>query len=246
MAIFYIEYFFLDRRQRPVKYLTDNVVYYHNLLLSISSVFMFFGLLRFIVLLYLENGIYGLICGINETGDEPSTYIVNGVVFWCWIFYISKYYELLDIILVQLRGKYVSYLQIHHHIGVIFLVYLGLVYSHCLGWVVVLNNSFVHSIMYYYYAQTSIGRTPWWKKYLTQLQLGQFYLDFVLSCPFLFYLGDDNCKSSVIVWIYGSIFGASLIYLFLEFYNVAYRENVIDKVSTKENLRMTRRPRKSQ
>lgn len=32
-------------------------------------------------------------------------------------------------------------------------------------------NSFVHIIMYYYYAMTAVGYRIWWKRYITAIQL---------------------------------------------------------------------------
>lgn len=41
-------------------------------------------------------------------------------------------------------------------------------------WIFVVFNSFIHSIMYMYYALTSIGLHPPGKRYLTTLQISQF------------------------------------------------------------------------
>lgn len=44
-------------------------------------------------------------------------------------------------------------------------------------------NTLVHTIMYVYYLLSSIDpelkKSLWWKKYITQMQLAQFAIDFV-------------------------------------------------------------------
>src|SRR5699024_9591392 len=53
----------------------------------------------------------------------------------------------------------------------------------------VFMNSFIHFVMYSYYALAALGpamqRYLWWKRYLTQLQIGQFVLLFVHSVYFV-------------------------------------------------------------
>ncbi len=41
----------------------------------------------------------------------------------------------------------------------------------------ILSNLSVHTIMYYYFAMTAVGRDVWWKRHLTMLQILQFLVD---------------------------------------------------------------------
>ena len=42
------------------------------------------------------------------------------------------------------------------------------------GWIFVLFNSFIHTIMYFYYTLTCLGYRPTWKRILTTMQIVQF------------------------------------------------------------------------
>lgn len=42
------------------------------------------------------------------------------------------------------------------------------------GWIFVLFNSFIHTIMYFYYILTCLGYRPTWKRILTTMQIVQF------------------------------------------------------------------------
>lgn len=71
----------------------------------------------------------------------------NGLGALPWVFYLSKFYELLDTGLILMKGKEASFLQIFDHAGV--LVY-GCAMLHCMTpqiLIPLLVNSGVHSIM---------------------------------------------------------------------------------------------------
>jgi GNS1/SUR4 family. len=83
-------------------------------------------------------------------------------------------------------------------------------------------NSFVHVIMYTYYALAALGdqwqKYLWWKKYITTLQLLQFCIAFIHSSQLLF----TDCgypRWSVYFTLPNAIF---FYYLFSDFYNKAY------------------------
>lgn len=42
------------------------------------------------------------------------------------------------------------------------------------GWIFVVFNSFIHTIMYFYYTLTCLGYRPTWKRILTTMQIVQF------------------------------------------------------------------------
>ena len=42
------------------------------------------------------------------------------------------------------------------------------------GWIFVLFNSFIHTVMYFYYTLTCLGYRPSWKRILTTMQIVQF------------------------------------------------------------------------
>ncbi len=98
-----------------------------------------------------------------------------------WLFYVSKYYELFDTVILLLKGKPSSFLQTFHHSGSIISLWTMIVTRIPGMWVFVFLNSFIHTIMYIYYTLTCLGHQPSWKKMLTSMQISQFLVGNVLG-----------------------------------------------------------------
>lgn len=94
--------------------------------------------------------------------------------FYMWLFYVSKYYELVDTVILHLNRKRASFLQTYHHAGAIISTYLFAISNSHLGWIFVALNSIVHTIMYLYYAFTCVGIRFKYKYFITNLQITQF------------------------------------------------------------------------
>ena len=101
-------------------------------------------------------------------------------------FYLSKYYEFLDTFLLYLNGKSPIFLQKYHHIGAVLSWHLMYVYKVDMVWMATILNSLVHTVMYAYYlgCLLQIHQVRCIKKYITSMQLCQF---FVLYVNFYFY-----------------------------------------------------------
>ena len=97
-------------------------------------------------------------------------------------YYLSKYLDLIDtfIFVLTKKNSHVTFLHLYHHASV---PLTGLIYMkvnplipgiYYFG----IHNSFIHCLMYSYYAISSLGHWAkkylWWKKYLTMLQIIQF------------------------------------------------------------------------
>jgi hypothetical protein len=104
---------------------------------------------------------------------EKKTFAA-GVNFWVWNFYVSKYYELADTAILLIKGKPSSFLQTFHHSGSIIGMWVMTTTHAPAAWIFVLFNSFIHTIMYFYYTLTCLGYRPTWKKILTTMQIIQF------------------------------------------------------------------------
>jgi len=113
------------------------------------------------------------------------------IAFWMYIYYLSKYYELLDTILIVLRRAPLRFIHTYHHSVTMLVAFAGSYFCGSGVWYPVALNCFVHVIMYYYYILVSFGKTPWWKIYVTDIQNIQFYFDmggyYVLNIQNLFY-----------------------------------------------------------
>src|SRR5665213_1748221 len=103
-----------------------------------------------------------------------------------------KYVELFDTVLLALRNKPLDFLHWYHHAATLLLCWMQLRAQTCVQWlgvfcvhcggplrvfvsVVIYVNLFVHIIMYAYYGMAALGMSPWWKRYLTQLQVCSDY-----------------------------------------------------------------------
>lgn len=86
-----------------------------------------------------------------------------------------------------------------------------------------LVNGFVHTIMYGYYLATSIkpsyGKSLWWKRYITQLQLLQFGYLLIHFSLVIFW---NTCGHPLWVGILGGMQSLFMLCMFSEFYFKAY------------------------
>ena len=80
-----------------------------------------------------------------------------GIVFWAYIFAVSKYFELFDTLLLIIRKKPVSFLHWFHHATVLLYTWYAEYTHFTIGLLFIIVNSFVHTFMYYYYFLAEIG-----------------------------------------------------------------------------------------
>ncbi|KAK0621355.1 fatty acid elongase-like protein [Bombardia bombarda] len=116
-----------------------------------------------------------------STDGTPSAFDTGrmwneGLAFYGWLFYLSKFYEVLDTFIILAKGKYSSTLQTYHHAGAMMCMWAGMRYMSAPIWLFVFFNSFIHSIMYTYFTVTAFRiRVPLaFKRLLTSLQITQF------------------------------------------------------------------------
>uniref|UniRef100_A0A3B3DZ11 Elongation of very long chain fatty acids protein n=1 Tax=Oryzias melastigma TaxID=30732 RepID=A0A3B3DZ11_ORYME len=174
---------------------------------------------------------YSFQCDVLDYSESPQAMRMAAT---CWLYYFSKFIELLDTIFFVLRKKnsQVTFLHVFHHSIMPFTWWFGvhvlpmyLVTHHCgMGTFHALLNCVVHVIMYTYYGLTAMGpkyqKYLWWKKHLTSVQLIQFVMVtshisqyfFLKDCPYQFPI------FIYIIFLYGVIF----LLLFLNFWYHAY------------------------
>lgn len=83
----------------------------------------------------------------------------EGSAYFGWFFYMSKFYEVLDTMIILSSGKKSSTLQTYHHAGVILCAWASLRYTSPSYLVPIVLNSAVHTLMVRY---SSLGQ-PWIK-----------------------------------------------------------------------------------
>jgi hypothetical protein len=159
--------------------------------------------------------------------------------FWTWVFFLSKYYELLDTAILLAKGRPSSFLQTYHHAGAIFSMWL-LSASKAFGsWIFVVFNSFIHSFMYTYYTLTCLGYRPRWKQVMTYMQITQFLVGLPIAslygaipgcCPaavskddlIASLLGVSGYWSKFIAMSFNIAYVSYLVVLFLDFARRSY------------------------
>ncbi|KAH9898911.1 GNS1/SUR4 family-domain-containing protein [Xylariomycetidae sp. FL2044] len=102
----------------------------------------------------------------------------DGLAFYGWLFYLSKFYEVLDTLIILAKGKLSSTLQTYHHAGAMMAMWAGMRYMSTPIWIFVFFNSAIHALMYTYYTITAFNiRVPTIiKRTLTSLQISQFII----------------------------------------------------------------------
>lgn len=179
LSIFSIQIYMKERKPFSLKWIT----FVHNVALTMLSVVMFFGAFYGAYRKYQSQGFWaGLVC---EQHQEP---IRGSLFYWCYIFYLSKFYELLDSFLLVLKKKPLIFLHVFHHLIMPFVCWAGLEGKWCMAlWTSCFWNSFVHIFMYFYYAVSTLGYNPSWKKHLTALQIFQFLSGVVYTAIYFYY-----------------------------------------------------------
>lgn len=71
----------------------------------------------------------------------------EGLAFYGWLFYISKFYEVFDTFIILAKGKKSSLLQTYHHAGAMMCMWAGIRYMSPPIWMFVFINSGLHAVM---------------------------------------------------------------------------------------------------
>lgn len=158
----------------------------HNInLIALSFVMMCGAILSIYDRVMNDGGLWnGFLCSQRHAKD-----LLAGMTgFWIYIYHLSKYYELIDTLILILKGKDVIFLHAWHHLSMLFVTYGWLYFPLLEGslWCVFVN-SLIHVAMYYYYLMCTLGygQTIWWKKHLTGGQIVQFWTGMAVCACFL-------------------------------------------------------------
>lgn len=108
-------------------------------------------------------------------GDIYTT--SSGTSYAIWVHYCDKYLEFFDTYFMVLRGRMdqVSFLHVYHHFSIAWAWWAAIsLFPGGDSYFGALLNSWIHVLMYAYYAMALLKMSCPWKKYLTQAQLLQF------------------------------------------------------------------------
>ncbi|KAI0428580.1 GNS1/SUR4 family-domain-containing protein [Xylaria sp. FL1042] len=191
----------------------------------------------------LASGMWGSLSGIegSPSREQSGRLWNNGLAFYGWLFYISKFYEVFDTLIILAKGKFSSTLQTYHHAGAMMAMWAGMRYMSAPIWIFVFFNSAIHSLMYTYYTVTAFNiRVPTLvKRSLTSLQISQFLIgaSAAMVHSFISYLVPvqgagagtkyqkvdciDTTGQTFAIWLNVSYL-APLTYLFMSFFVASY------------------------
>jgi len=152
-----------------------------NFLLTIVSIGMFFGMFIPVMSFLYNNGFYELVC-------MPKGELYYGFPFFCcWLFALSKYAELIDTVFLILRKRQLHFIHWYHHTTVLVYTWFCLVVMTPPGALFGVVNTFVHSIMYFYFFLTACGSRPSWAKLVTIIQIAQMAAGITISSFWTYY-----------------------------------------------------------
>ncbi|KZF24055.1 hypothetical protein L228DRAFT_244925 [Xylona heveae TC161] len=125
--------------------------------------------------------------GIPDSSDVGRLWN-EGLSFYGWLFYLSKFYEVVDTAIILAKGKRSSSLQTYHHAGAMMCMWAGIRYMAPPIWLFVVANSFIHTLMYTYFTLTALHvKVPWViKRTLTTMQIAQFVIGASFAATHLF------------------------------------------------------------
>jgi hypothetical protein len=78
---------------------------------------------------------------------NPGRLWNEGLAFYGWFFYLSKFYEVLDTAIILAKGKRSSTLQTYHHAGAMMCMWAGMRFMSPPIWMFVFVNSGIHAMM---------------------------------------------------------------------------------------------------
>lgn len=197
--------------------------------LAVYSLWTFYNVTSILVNYGLQNGndddlMYTMLCDKKQLlwNGPKGADVTASLQFWVSHFYLSKYVEFMDTWIKQLKNEEPIFLQVYHHAGIVLLMW-GFVVTENTGPGAVTSclNSFVHTIMYTYYTAAAFGYRSPLKKYLTQIQLLQFFIGVAIT--FLEYFRADCLTQGQLYSLIGiHMYTLYLIKLFYEFYRDSY------------------------
>jgi hypothetical protein len=213
-------YLLYPKNLRINKTLLHTLSIFHNLFLTLFSAWTFYSILQILQ----TDGI------IFKSGYYFKNPKFAEIMYY---FYLSKYYEFFDTFLLYLNGKTPIFLQKFHHIGAVIGWYLFLINEVDVIWLPSFVNSFVHTIMYFYYlcCLLKINQVRFIKKYITTLQLLQFTVSSYFAMVYYYPPIETQEKYNILLIFETYVF--ILILLFLQFFYKTYvKTNVKINVKT--------------
>ncbi|KJE94782.1 hypothetical protein CAOG_05364 [Capsaspora owczarzaki ATCC 30864] len=185
----------------------------HNVIMTALSAYVFFGMGYDVIQNWKENNF-----DPSLAVCDPELKLSKNADYWFWIFYVSKFYEYIDTILLVLRKKPVIFLHAYHHFITASIVWAAWIFPGASNWVGPITNAFVHIWMYAYYMAADFGLSRKWGAYITKIQLTQFMGCIALwACVGLAMIPDNSCKTPAESFSWLCLQYVIFLYLFRRF-----------------------------
>ena len=188
----------------------------HSSTLAMYSLWTFLFAGQIVLQSISEEGLWPTVCGSYD-----NLWVSRGLEFWITHFYISKFYEFIDTWIILLKSREPSLLQTFHHAGIAVLMWGLTITAASPVLVVVVFNSFIHTLMYTYYVMAAFNIKSILKPYLTSMQVIQFLIGLSITLQTHFIPGCLNEAQGFIIWCM-EIYTIVLIFLFGAFYIETY------------------------
>lgn len=187
----------------------------HNVAICLFSLIASVSVWTIVRRVYADEGFASVVC--------DSTTWNMGLNKWGMLFYLSKYWELVDTFLLIWKRRSPTFLQVYHHAVTIICAYL-LQASHAPATFLFVGfNATVHTVMYAYYALTLLGIRSKLKPMITIMQIVQFVVgNSIAGSAFFLRGGKCMCESQKVAL--ATIIGHAtfLTVLFIQFYKRTY------------------------
>ncbi|KAJ1849885.1 Fatty acyl-CoA elongase/Polyunsaturated fatty acid specific elongation enzyme [Coemansia sp. RSA 2703] len=220
-TIFGIQFLMRSHKGFKLKRLTQ----IHNLFLTVASLALLVLFVEELIPIISEGGLFYAVC------DERAWTQRLEVLYY--LNYLTKWLEFTDTVFLALKKKPLQFLHVYHHTLTMVLCFTQLNGLTSVSWVVITLNLFVHVIMYFYYFLASCSIYPWWKKYVTTLQITQFIIDlgFVYFCTYQLIASRyypkvlpcyGDCAGTEEAAVFGCALLSSYLLLFIQFFQRTY------------------------
>ncbi|KAJ2448463.1 Fatty acyl-CoA elongase/Polyunsaturated fatty acid specific elongation enzyme [Coemansia sp. RSA 2336] len=224
---------FLMRSRKPFQ--LTRLAQFHNLALTLISLGLLVLYVEELAPIISEGGLFYAVCSENAwTQRLEVLYYLN---------YLTKWVEFIDTVFLALKKKPLQFLHVYHHTLTMVLCFTQLNGTTSVSWVVITLNLFVHVVMYFYYFLASCRIYPWWKKYVTTLQITQFIIDlgFVYFCTYHLIASRyyqwlphcGTCAGTEEAAIFGCALLSSYLLLFIQFFQRTYSKRQAAKKKLK-------------
>jgi fatty acid elongase 3 len=172
----------VGKNKKPVlsSAVLTKIVLVHNAGLCLLSAAMFLGVSLEVVKLIGQLDAFPSFDVYCDPGGKLMDKSGSAFTFWAYVYYLSKFWEMGDTLIMLLKQKNLTFLQCYHHSVIVGLCWIWLENGWSVCWWGIWCNSLVHVFMYYYFSISALGRSVWWKKYLTAGQLVQFSTVFLV------------------------------------------------------------------